>query len=295
VYRHLVSALGILGLLLASSSAQAADRNTKHAPRASLGIAVDPAASADEGGLVVREVIPDSPAAKAGMRQGDVITKVGKRQVQDFDALLNFLATHKPGDKVSFHVKRDGKEQDVTVTLGSRQAVFPGEASDRKKETAFLGVQTAPVDEFSPKLRGRFGVTEKQGAVVIDVVPNSPAAKAGLRTGDVITSLDKQPVTSPADLRQAVHQAGVGKEVNVAAKRGDQQKEFRARLEEAPVDLLNTLPVPGTGPGGLNPRTVVPGVFGSAEQVRQLQQRLDELERRVRALEQKQKAKTPGQ
>jgi S1-C subfamily serine protease len=297
VYRHLVAALAVVGLLVASSPAwsQTAERPAKGISRASLGIAVEPTAKDNEPGvLVVRQVFPDSPAAKAGMKEGDVIAKVGDRDVKDYDALVNFLATHKPGDKVTFQVKRDGQERSVTVTLATRQAAFgePGGVqqaggTERPKELAFLGVQTAAVNELPPQLRGRFKVTEEKGVVVTDVLPNSPAAKAGLRTGDVITGVDKQPISRPPELRQAVQNAGVGKSITVTAKRGDQTMEIKAQLEESPIDQLGQLPrLPGAGGSVLRP--VGPGVFEAPEQIRQLQQRIDDLEKRVKALEKRQ-------
>ncbi|MGE5482676.1 MAG: S1C family serine protease, partial [Bacteroidota bacterium] len=73
-------------------------------------------------GIVVGEVYPDSPAAKAGLKSGDVITEVNRKKVADMDAFGKAIADMKVGDRLSFLVWRDGKTQVMTVTVGERPA-----------------------------------------------------------------------------------------------------------------------------------------------------------------------------
>src|SRR5262249_40867858 len=146
-------------------------------------------------GPAVRRVTPDSPAARAGLQEGDVITRVDGRQVDDPQTLLNVLAQHKPGDKLKFQVQRDGKEKSLDVTLGTRPAAragegLPGSRLPRERPTAFLGVQAVPMEELTPRLKERLGISAENGLVVMEVLPDSPAAKAGLRHGDVITGVN---------------------------------------------------------------------------------------------------------
>jgi S1-C subfamily serine protease len=249
-------------------------------PRASLGIMVEAIPpGATTSGIVVREVPPDSPAAKAGVKAGDVIVKVGDKSINDFDALANTLAQHKPGDKLSLTVKRDGQDKTLNVTLGERQARPPvGPGGGRRRATAFLGVQTQPL---TPDLKNRLGVTADQGVLVTEVVPDTPAAKAGLKQEDVIITFNGKAIANPEQLREAVQQAGAGKKATIGVVRGKEKKDLTAQLEEAPGDVSFELPR-----GNFPP--VPEGFFGERQKVEQLERQVQQLEKRIKDLEQKQ-------
>jgi len=311
MHKQLVAPLALLALFVVATPlwAQTSERATPRAPRASLGVLVEPIPKeAEQQGVRVQQVLPDGPAAKAGMKQGDIITRVGNREVDEFDTLINMLAQHKPGDQLTFHVMRDGKDQTLQVTLGTPQAARTqsggsareksgayygrqgeGENSAQERTGAFLGVQTAPMDELNERWKKRLGISGEQGLVVLEVVPDSPAARAGLRHGDVITNINDKAVSSPQDLRDMVRRAGVGKEVVLQVTRGDQKKEFRAQLEEVPGDVRLLTPLlPGAREferafGGTAPEAT-PEV---QKRLEQLQQQVERLEKRVRELEQK--------
>jgi serine protease Do len=285
MFRRVVPILSVLGLLAAVSfaGAQAAQR----APQASLGIALE-ALDPQQPDVIVRQVFPAGPADKAGVKPGDVITKLGDRDVNDYDALVASLAARKPGDQVALQVRRAGKQQELTVTLGQRGATGFEDAPGARpaqpgKKAPYLGIQSAPANLLPGARDGRGGI------VVLAVTPDSPAAKAGLRQGDVITGIDGQPMAGPADLRQAVVTAGIGKTVQITARRGDQQMTVQAKLEESPSDLSSRLPPFPSFPGARESRSSTPGVLSNLEEFRRLQQRIDELERRVRELEKQKK------
>jgi len=270
---RLMTALALAAALLIVVPVRAQER----APGGSVGVAVEPTRpDAPYPGVVVRQVTPGSPADKAGMKEGDVITRVDKKDVKDFEDLTNTLAQHKPGDKLDFQVRRDGKENTLSVTLGRRQPrprlgeEFPG-----ARPSAFLGVQAMPL---SREARERLDVKADRGVVVTDVVPDTPAAKAGLRRGDVITSVNGRDVADPNQLRQVVQDAGAGKTVTIKAERGKESKEFKAELEETPGGI------------GFSPRNFPPlqgNPFGSDDRIRRMERQIQELEKRVRELEQK--------
>jgi putative serine protease PepD len=111
---RLVLGVSLLSVLLWGSTLQAEERQRQGRPF--LGVLAEPAPQeGEQAGVTVREVVPGSPAAQAGLKSGDVIVKVGDQQVKDFDALINTIARHKPGDKLTFQVKREGKEQQLSV------------------------------------------------------------------------------------------------------------------------------------------------------------------------------------
>src|SRR5262245_47142146 len=116
--RRFVASAAMLSLFLSSTLVLAAPE--KAAP-GYLGVM---ASKAEEGksGPWLREVTPDSPAAKAGLQNGDIVTKIGDTDIKDVAGLTAAVAGHKPGDKLTLWVMRDGKEQKLEVTLGERPA-----------------------------------------------------------------------------------------------------------------------------------------------------------------------------
>src|SRR6266568_557402 len=112
-------ALVTLIALLACSAASAKETESKSQARPFLGVLVGPAESG-EVGVLVREVTPGSPAAKAGLKTGDRISKIEDQEVKDVESFLQTIAARRPGDKLTFHVFRAGQEQNIKVTLGQR-------------------------------------------------------------------------------------------------------------------------------------------------------------------------------
>jgi serine protease Do len=212
--------------------------------RPSLGVGLQPMPpGAPRPGIRVAEVTPGSPADKAGVQAGDEIVKAGDKDVRSYDDLVGVLDAHKPGDKLTLRVVRQDKERDLTVTLGQPREARPGPGRPGGgRRVAFLGARTAPLN---PADRGRLGVAVDSGVVVLDVLPNSPASRAGLRRDDVITRVDGNAVADPVQLRDAISRAGVGKEVTLAVARGKETRELKARLAEAPAGPR--IPPPGAG------------------------------------------------
>jgi serine protease Do len=287
----------LLGLALAVSPSwgqapkAAPSKNANN--RAFLGVFIGPTEeNAAHQGAAVRRVTPDSPAARAGLQEGDVITRVDGRQVDDRQSLLNVLAQHKPGDKLKFQVQRDGKEKSLDVTLGTRPSPRPGEgvpgAPGRRERPTFLGVQVVRMEELTPRMKERLGISGDEGLVVMEVLPDSPAAKAGLRHGDVITGVNGLVTNNLTQFRAATLTAGPSGKVHLDVTRGKEEKKIDATLAEAPLDGFGSLP-PENFP---DIRNVVPGRFVSpnpeeTRQIRQLQERVQQLEKRVQQLEQK--------
>jgi S1-C subfamily serine protease len=263
-------------------------------PRASLGVMVEQnPANADQAGVRIGMVEPNGPAAKAGIEPGDIITKVGDRQVKDYGAVVDALDQHKPGDQVAVMVMRNGQEKKFTITLGERTALLPGAQGPIRegRGTAFLGVQT---QDLTSDLKNQLGVATEHGALVTDVAPDTPAAKAGLRQEDVITGVDGKKIANAEELREVIRQAGPGKKVTIQVDRGKEHKELTAQLDRAPATTsrfprLGPLPsegIPGSGlPGGF---------FPERQRIDQLERQVRQLEERVRDLERKQGSPPPA-
>lgn len=275
----------LLSLVCAISSIQAEPQRRaepqQRSGRPFIGILAEPKpAEGEQGGVIIRDVSPDSPAAQAGLKQGDVIDKIGAMQIKSFDDLANILASHKAGEKLTFHVRRGGKDENVAVTLGQQQARRYGDAP-RNRGTAFLGVQSR---DLTPELKQKSGVATDAGAVIVEIVPDSPAANSGLREGDVITSFNGQPVSNSEDLRQAVREAGTRKEVTLKVARGKESKELKTQLEESLADVFS-IPLPRFG-NRERPRE-------QSQELDQLKSKVERLEKRVNELEQKLNSRAP--
>ena len=172
----------------------------------------------DRGTLVAR-VEPGQPAEKAGIKQGDVIVKVNGKDVTPDQTLSYIVSNVTPGTRIPVELLRDGKRQTVTVTVGTRppeeqlaqfdpndQDGAQGDDGDDGSSaatapSALLGIGVTPL---TPQIARSIGVDPSIGGVVIlGVNPSSDAAGKGLQRGDVIVSINQQPVRTPADLTKA--------------------------------------------------------------------------------------------
>jgi len=145
-------------------------------------------------GAVITQVVPDSPAAKAGLKPEDIILEAEGREVRDFDQLRNLIGLHKVGDGVELKVLRDGKPRTVTVVVGknTEQAEAGGKLHPR-----LTGAVFAPVDENTTPAQG-----DVRGVVVQRLQPRSPAARLGLRQGDVIIGVNRQRIQGMKDFEK---------------------------------------------------------------------------------------------
>ena len=159
-------------------------------------------------GAIVAEPQSGSPAAEAGIKEGDVITAVNGKEMKDGHDLARTVAAITPGTSVRLDVWRNGETKTMSLTLGQlpneRQANAAGKyRSDVSGSTLRLGLTLAPANEV--------GGAGNQGVAITAVDPNGPAAEHGIQTGDVILDVGGKTVSKPGDVRQeltAVQKAG---------------------------------------------------------------------------------------
>jgi Do/DeqQ family serine protease len=176
------------------------------------------------GGALVASVSPASPAARAGLKTGDLIVAIDGQAVDDPNAFDYRFATKPLGGSAQIGLLRGGKETRVTVALETAPDVPRDELVIRAR-SPFLGAKVA---NLSPALAEELRIDSKaEGVAVIDVPDGSAAARYGFRRGDVIVSVNDQPIAKTRDLERAAGESS--RTWNVTIQRGGQRisAEFR--------------------------------------------------------------------
>ncbi len=156
-------------------------------------------------GALVASVIPQSPAAKAGVQPGDVIVAIDGEDVDHLKELTRKVAAVKPDEKVELEVWRNGERKTLDVSVGRS----PNETKDVRTETTESKVRLGlALGELTSESRRRFRVDEDvRGALVTNVATGSPAAAKGLRPGDVVVMVGQTQVTNLDDAMSAIEDA----------------------------------------------------------------------------------------
>jgi serine protease Do len=166
-------------------------------------------------GAAITSIDSGTPADKAGLKQGDVITAVNGENIADMAQLRLRIASFAPGTTVRLHTFRDGKPQDVNVTLAerpsdkelarSRRGGGGGQGGENGQPSSLNGVS---VEELTPQIAQQLGLDRNVvGVVVTDVDEASAASEAGLQQGDVIQQVNRQPVRNTNDFDRLTRNA----------------------------------------------------------------------------------------
>lgn len=161
-------------------------------------------------GAVIAKIVVDSPAAKAGLKAGDVVTRINGKQIITSSELRNIVGLLQIGETVALDVLRDGKARTVKIVLAEPlQEKADGKTLNPRLQGAVFG----SIDENTP------GYGQIEGVLVTEVKSGTPAWRAGLRKGDVVISVNRQPVANLDELKQVVKAARGGLLFNL--RRGD--------------------------------------------------------------------------
>src|SRR6266849_6766735 len=183
-----------------------------HVVRGYLGVSIQPVTAdlargfgiPETSGALVSSVVEGSPAAKAGIKPGDVITEYDGRKVARSDELPRVVAESPVGREVPVTVIRDGTRVSLRATIAKLDDGHEAKAASTggsKDDKPTLGLS---LESLSPADARERGLGERGGVLVRGVQDGSPAANAGLRAGDVISEINRTPVKSAADVRQAM-------------------------------------------------------------------------------------------
>jgi len=173
-------------------------------------------------GALVGQVVPDSPADKAGLKAGDVIIEYNGKEVSLMSMLPVMVANTSVGEKAKLVLVRDGKKQNVTVEIGKLEDEDAVLADTETGTSRKLGMT---VQELTPKIAESLGIEETRGLIVSDISPSSAAAEVGILRGDIILEINKEKVESIAQYKKALQAAQEKKSMLLLMKR-DQNTRF---------------------------------------------------------------------
>ena len=170
----------------------------------------------DKKGALVGDVIPDGPAAKAGIKRGDVIVKFNGQEVSNMEQLPKIVARTTPDTDVNVEVVRDGKSMSLNVRIAilkdGEQKVARGEAAVDP-----LGMQG---QDITPELAQSLNLDSEEGVLVSDVTAGLSAAEAGIKRGDVITEIDRKPISNMVQYNRSLGAIKKGRTVLFLIRRG---------------------------------------------------------------------------
>ena len=158
----------------------------------------------NEQGILIAQVTKNSPAAKAGLKAGDVIVSYQGRSVRDVGDFRNQVALAQPGSQIKFEVFRDGKPRTITVKVEKLTDKKVAAAQEPAHFTEKLGLT---VQTITPDLARQFDVKANEGVLVTEIAPGSIAAMADINRGSVILEVNRKTVNTAAEFNQAVKSA----------------------------------------------------------------------------------------
>jgi len=207
-----------------------------------LGVSIDRVSKDDKEefkvdfGLLVTKVAKGEAAEKAGIKKYDVLQYFNAEKLRRSDDLIEAVREAKPGTQAKVKLVRDGKEKELTVTLGEwkeKHLSFDWKDKGGKMYTlmsghGYLGVY---LHELNKDLAEYFGVKEKGGALILSVGKETPAEKAGLKSGDVIVKFNGKEVSSPRDVTKMIVDLNKGDKVDVDVIRHKKKESLKAELD----------------------------------------------------------------
>lgn len=247
----LVMALALMSTVSLLKAEKKAEADEKVMNKAVLGVMIANLSSdekKEEGvtyGIRVSDVVKDEAAEKAGIKKGDIILTFNDEKMRRPEDLMDEVQECKPGDKVKIKISREGKEKEISATLGEKKMVVPKAPNVPEipelpamphaygffngEESGYLGVN---LQELNNDLASYFGVKQNEGALILNVEEDSPAQEAGLKSGDVIIEIDGKPVKSPKDASKIIAKGEKGDKIDITILRHQKKNNIKAQLDE---------------------------------------------------------------
>ncbi|MDC0357339.1 DegQ family serine endoprotease [Oligoflexia bacterium] len=223
-----------IGFAIPSNMAQSVMKSlikTGRVIRGWLGVVIQPltedlAASfnfSGTNGILIGFIQKDSPADRAGLRQGDIVTRLNGSEIEEINQLRNTVAATKPGSHVKVTVVREGKIKNIKVKIGElpTQAEEDNVLVKNDETTPNIGLS---LESLTPELARRLGTSETKGMVVNGVQPGGLASSSGLAVGDIILKVNNRPIASHADVKKAITKASLKKGLRLIVESKEMQR-----------------------------------------------------------------------
>ncbi len=169
-------------------------------------------------GALVSQVGEDGPAKEAGIKDGDVILELNGEKIKNSSHLRNQVAATAPGTKVKLKIWRDGKEKTITVKLG----ILDGGKAERRSTEEVQSLFGFTIATLNSDLAEKYGLErDLEGVVVTSMEPSSPAARAGIREGDVITDVNRKEIKNAKQFSEVAKKLKKGDSVFLRVMRGN--------------------------------------------------------------------------
>uniref|UniRef100_A0A7C4XLW5 Probable periplasmic serine endoprotease DegP-like n=1 Tax=candidate division WOR-3 bacterium TaxID=2052148 RepID=A0A7C4XLW5_UNCW3 len=172
-------------------------------------------------GVLINEVVPNSPAERAGLKEKDVIIEFDGKKVTDVQSFRIMVASTKVGKEVKLKLFRDGKVIEKNVKIGEMPEESVAREDNEEKEEANLGLTVVELDDTRAS---RYNPSVKEGVMVIKVAPDTPGEEAGIQDGDVIIGIGEERIRNLSDYRRAVARLKKGKPIIFQIQRGDRKR-----------------------------------------------------------------------
>ncbi len=183
-------------------------------------------------GVRVTGVVPDSPAERAGLRDGMIVLEIDKKSIRTEELMKSIIDQHKPGDKIKITVLENAKKKQLKLELGNRSEVISYNPEFFLNWSKWLELS---VQELTPQLLGYFDV--KYGLLVTEVSSGGSADRAGVHAGDVILSADGEKIASGKDLRNILRKKSRGDAVRLKLSRKGKQLDVVVGVVPQTIDF----------------------------------------------------------
>jgi len=145
----------------------------------------------DKEGVLINKIFPDGPAEKAGLKIGDIVKEIDGQKVRNSRELVQYVLRKEVGQEVRLKIIRNGKEMTIPVKTGQMPGEVKAEAEVPEIKKEWFGLR---VEEITPQLAQRWGITADRGVVIVEVEPGSAGHNAGLQPGDVIFEVNRKKI-----------------------------------------------------------------------------------------------------
>ncbi|MEE9163074.1 MAG: Do family serine endopeptidase [Candidatus Neomarinimicrobiota bacterium] len=202
-----------------------------HVTRAWLGVGIESLTESvaqalkvdHRNGALVSQVMEDSPAEKAAVKEGDIILKVDEVEIRDASHLKNVISSSRPGDRRKLTLVRKRKERTIQVRLGELpgQETYASRGGDSKGVDGMVDDTGFTVADLNSQDAQRYNVQVREGVVVTRVHPHSRAARNDIRPGDVVVRVGDKHIRNAREYRQALKAYGEGDTLLLRIARGE--------------------------------------------------------------------------